>query len=136
MRTQSNENQRELFLKKVAEKGNPSTETIQSEDITPGETSEEKIKILQRYAKERSPLFIQEFIKTYPKFTKNLLNRAPNLILAEVELCAYSKLRLGNQEIAFNTKTSVRSVESRKYRVRKKLKLQRHDNFLLWIMDL
>jgi DNA-binding CsgD family transcriptional regulator len=97
---------------------------------------EDQIKMLYRYAKERSPLFLNQFNILYPKFAKKLLKRAPNLILSEMELCAYSKLRYGNQEIAMSTGVSVRAVESRKYRVRKKLNLHRDDNFMLWIMDL
>jgi len=100
------------------------------------EPSAFKLELLHQYAKKGSPIFFNEFVKAFPNFTKKLLSQAPTLVLKEIELCAYSRLHFGTQEIALYTRLSVRAIESRKYRIRKKLQLKKGDNFLLWLIEL
>lgn len=61
--------------------------------------------------------FIQQLIAQYPKLSSN-----------EVKLCTYLRLNLSSKEIAKLMNISVRGVEISRYRLRKKLQLQKEEN--------
>lgn len=60
------------------------------------------------------------FEQTNPDFYRNLCNRHPDLTKGEKRMCAYIKLELSTKEIATVTNRSARTVETVKYRLRKK----------------
>ncbi|MCD7973666.1 MAG: LuxR C-terminal-related transcriptional regulator [Candidatus Azobacteroides sp.] len=49
------------------------------------------------------------------------------------KLCAMLKMNMSSKEIAELTNISVRSVELSRYRLRKKIGLEREDNLTEWI---
>ena len=57
------------------------------------------------------------------KFINHLYELHPNLGKGEYKLCAFLLMNLSNKDIASITGRAVRSVESEKYRLRKKLKI-------------
>lgn len=85
-------------------------------------TSEE-IENLHQLVIDKDPLFMEKFKFTYPFFEQKLLQLSPNMIISELEVCAFIKLKLTTKEIAYYSNSSIRSIEGKKYRIRKKLSL-------------
>lgn len=67
--------------------------------------------------------FIVKFKEYYPLFTMKVEELAPNIVIAEFEVIALLKLNFTTKEIAVVTNSTVRSIESKKYRIRKKLSI-------------
>lgn len=72
--------------------------------------------------------FELHFNHVHGNFTNRLLERFPKLTPQEIKLCAYLRLNLTTKEIANLLNISVRGVEISRYRLRKKLELERNDN--------
>ena len=65
--------------------------------------------------------FQKHFNKTYPGFLEQLANLNKSLTIPDLRLCAYLRAGQTTKEIANMTGLSVRSIESRRYRLRKNL---------------
>ncbi|UII23846.1 FGGY family carbohydrate kinase [Fulvivirga ligni] len=77
--------------------------------------------------------FEQHFDVIHGDFFKNLKSSFPGLSVSDVKLMALLKMRMNTKDIAEQLNLSVRGVETRRYRLRKKLQLDRHlalDNFV------
>lgn len=83
-----------------------------------------------------SPLFIPKFKEAYSEFCNNLLTRYPDLTSGDLKFCALVKLNFTNKEIAQYGSMSIRTVESKKYRLRKKMDLSSDVDFNGWIASL
>ncbi len=75
------------------------------------------------------------FDRVHGDFSKRLKGEFPNLTPQEMKLCAYLRLNLSTKEIAQLMHISVRGVEISRYRLRKKLELERQDNLLDFILN-
>ena len=69
-----------------------------------------------------------EFNIVHNNFIKNIRSRYPSLTTNELLLCAYIKMNLATKEIAPLMNMSVRGVETIRYRMRKKLSLEREES--------
>ena len=69
--------------------------------------------------------FEYHFKKAHPNFFKNLSNRHPKLTANDVRLCAFIKLNLSTKEAAYLLNINVRSLEMARYRLRKKLDIDK-----------
>ncbi len=69
--------------------------------------------------------FNNQFNKAFPDFFKNLISLHTDLSSTDLQLCAYIKLNQSNQDIARIKNLSLRTVESQRYRLRKKLKIEK-----------
>ncbi|WP_326984012.1 hypothetical protein VUJ46_05565 [Chryseobacterium sp. MYb264] len=87
-------------------------------------------------AKNNDPFFLVRFKEVYPEFYENLLQKYPFLTDNDIRLCAYIRLNLSNKEIATFKNLTVRSVETTKYRLKKKLGLDADSNLNTWISEL
>lgn len=87
-------------------------------------------------AQKNDKSFHLKFLALYPRFNQQLLAIHPQLSHLDLEYCALIKLNFDTKEIAQFKNTSVNSVESRKYRIRKKLGIATHENMYVWFMDL
>ena len=67
--------------------------------------------------------FEDAFNNADQNFLKNLKKLHPNLTRSDLKLCAYLRLNLSTKEIAPLFGISVRSVEIKRYRLRKKMDL-------------
>ncbi|HEY6171026.1 MAG TPA: LuxR C-terminal-related transcriptional regulator, partial [Candidatus Kapabacteria bacterium] len=67
--------------------------------------------------------FDRHFHDAHPDFTKNLLERFPELTPMEAKICTLLKVALTSKEIAHILVLSERSVENHRYRLRKKMGL-------------
>jgi len=72
--------------------------------------------------------FELHFNNVHGNFTHRLLQEYPKLTPQEVKLSAYLRLNLTTKEIAHLLNISVRGVEISRYRLRKKLGLDRNEN--------
>ncbi|NAY92400.1 LuxR family transcriptional regulator [Muricauda sp. JGD-17] len=81
-------------------------------------------------------MFKEAFNNADRKFLKKLKKAHPNLSPNDVRLCAYLRLNLSSKEIAPLLNISVRSVEIKRYRLRKKMELAHEDNLVDYILKL
>ena len=77
--------------------------------------------------------FEENFNVVYDDFMVNLMREFPNLKKADRKLCAYLKMGLSSKEMASLLNMSVRSIETARYRLRKKLNLDQGDNLTNFI---
>ncbi|MFD0862903.1 triple tyrosine motif-containing protein [Sungkyunkwania multivorans] len=74
--------------------------------------------------------FEEAFNNADKDFLKKIKTKHPSLTPNDLRLCAYLRLNLSSKEIAPLLNISVRSVEIKRYRLRKKMELQ-HENSLV-----
>jgi len=108
---------------------------VLTEELT-GRLNDKKFNEVIRLAKNYSPEFIILFKEVYPEFYNNLTSKYENLTLNDIKLCAFIKLNFSNKEIAEYDHVSLRTVESKKYRLRKKLNLSGDIDFNVWIRNM
>jgi len=87
-------------------------------------------------AKTNDPFFITRFKEVYPEFCEKLLSQYPNLKDSELKISAFLRLNLTNKEIGQYENISLRSVETRKYRLKKKFGLAPEADLIKWIQEL
>ncbi|MFP2997007.1 triple tyrosine motif-containing protein [Spongiivirga sp. MCCC 1A20706] len=80
--------------------------------------------------------FKEAFNNADRKFLKKLKKLHPNLSPNDIKLCAYLRLNLSSKEIAPLLNISIRSVEIKRYRLRKKMRLQHEENLVNYILGL
>ncbi|MCS4303182.1 Two component regulator three Y domain-containing protein [Chryseobacterium sp. BIGb0232] len=90
--------------------------------------SEDNIQEILNLAENNSPVFFEKFQIFFPHFIPEILNINPNLIHSELFFCALMKLDFDTKKIAQCTNNSIRAVESKKYRIRKKLNISSEIN--------
>lgn len=81
-------------------------------------------------------LFKEAFNNTDREFLKKLEKTHPNLSPNDIRLCAYLRLNLVTKEIAQLLNISPRSVEIKRYRLRKKMNLTHEENLVNYILKL
>jgi len=79
--------------------------------------------------------FAFHFNKVHGNFTTRLTSEYHNLSAQDLRLCSYLRLNLSTKEIAQLLNISVRGVEISRYRLRKKLALNRSDNLSEFILN-
>tara|TARA_B100000767_G_scaffold275734_1_gene314822 strand:- start:8412 stop:10142 length:1731 start_codon:yes stop_codon:yes gene_type:complete len=89
----------------------------------PSKLIQDKIKMILNSEKINNR-FEQQFEEVYPEFFKNLIFIESKLTQQDLKICAYLKMNQNTQEIAQLTGSSIRTVESQKYRLKKKLSLK------------
>ena len=92
-------------------------------------------KVIQM-AKDDDPFFLSYFKEIYPSFYEKLMLHNPNLTNNDIKFCAYIRLNISNKEIAVFKNLTFRSVETTKYRLKKKLGLEVSTDLNKWINDL
>jgi len=79
-------------------------------------------------------LFEQSFSEVHEQFLHRIKDEHPELTPADIQLCAYLKMNLSSKEMASLLNITVRGVEIRRYRLRKKLGLEHDTNLTDYIM--
>lgn len=72
--------------------------------------------------------FTENFDIVYQDYTRRLHERHPDLTPADIRICCYIRMGLSSKEIAPLVNISFRSVEMVRYRLRKKINLDRDTN--------
>ena len=80
--------------------------------------------------------FKKAFSNADKDFFKKIKARHPELTANDLKLCAYLRLNLSSKEIAPLLNISVKSVEIKRYRLRKKMNLDRDTNLTEYILSL
>lgn len=80
--------------------------------------------------------FEENFDFVYDNFLKKLSKLYPDLTMHDKKLCAYIKMGLFSKEIAPILNMSIRSVEMSRYRLRKKMNLDRDINLVEYLQKL
>jgi len=81
-------------------------------------------------------LFKEAFDNADKDFLKLVKQKHPNLTPNDLKLCAYLRLNLSSKEIAPLLNISPRSVEVKRYRLRKKMNLPQKSSLANYILDL
>lgn len=84
-------------------------------------------------AKTDQSIFYSKFQEVFPNFISKILEVAPTLVLTELQLCAYLRLNFSTKEIAIYTKSSVESINQKKYRLRKKMNIPPGEDINIWM---
>jgi len=114
-------------------KKNPEILSVMQIEIEPENTSvTELLELLQK----NDESFYIAFLKSFPDFGAKLLNINPTMKPSDIEFCAMLKMNLDTKQIAQTKETSVKSVESKKYRLRKKLNIPSETDIYVWISKL
>ncbi|SFN37588.1 regulatory protein, luxR family [Chryseobacterium oleae] len=114
------------------------TKKERQKDFIPIETSDvqnnnlfEQVIML---AKENNSEFLTRFNDYCPGFSEKL--GEAGLKSSEIRFCAYLYLNFSTKDIAEYTYTSVRTVQTKKYRLRKKLNIPNDTEIYLWFRNL
>lgn len=78
--------------------------------------------------------FEKLFYQAHENFFQRLKNMYPDLTPSDLRLCAYLRLNLSTKEIAPLLNISVRGVEERRYRLRKRMNLSLDQNLTEYIL--
>lgn len=80
--------------------------------------------------------FTEQFMIVHKEFIGYLLRCYPDISPAEIKVCVLLRLSLGTKEIADLLSLSIRTVESHRMRIRKKLGLGEHDSITTFLISL
>gem|GEM_PF-554460 len=84
-------------------------------------------------ARTNDPVFLPRFKEIYPEFFDKFIRIYPEITSDQLKFCALVKLHFSTKEIAEITFITIRSVETKRMRLRKKLKISPEEDFYLWI---
>lgn len=95
-------------------------------------------KELDSIIKSRSSFdsFKSQFTKAFPDFFKELISLHPNLSPTDLRLCAYIKMNQTDQDIAGINNLSKRTIESQRYRLRRKLNIDKRTDLYNYLTNL
>ncbi|RRN77353.1 transcriptional regulator, partial [Pseudoxanthomonas sp. SGD-10] len=80
-------------------------------------------------------LFETSFNEAHENFFKRLKQNHPALVPNDLKLCAYLRMNMSSKEMASLLNISVRGVELRRYRLRKKLDVPHDKNLVEFLME-
>ncbi|MBX2890151.1 MAG: hypothetical protein KF734_04440 [Saprospiraceae bacterium] len=80
-------------------------------------------------------IFEESFNRVHDDFFKRLMHEFPDLTPGDLRLAAYLKMNLSSKEIAPLLNITVRGVENKRYRLRKKIGLAEEANLTEFIMN-
>lgn len=110
------------------------TEVINRELVE--QIGENKFNNLIDLAKSNNPEFLTLFTELYPQFIQELKTYDPNLRSTELEFCAMAFLNFSTKNISEYTYVTVRAVQVRKNRLRKKFDIPSDADFNTWMREL
>ncbi len=104
----------------------------------PKKNIREVVKTIDRNTDEAETweLFRDAFENADRDFFKKVKDRHPELTPNDLKLCAYLRLNLSSKEIAPMLNISPRSVEVKRYRLRKKMGLERETGLTEYILEI
>lgn len=98
--------------------------------------SPEKYNQLIQLLKQNDPTFLLAFEGEFPDFSRKLHEKSSELTNQEIELLAMTRLNLSNKEIAQYKFIQHKTVQNRRYMIRKKLNLPSETDLNKWIESL
>jgi len=86
-------------------------------------------------SKQEWEVFEKQFEQAHNNFFKRLLEMYPELTQSDLKLCAFLRMNLSSKEIAPLLNIEIRSVEVRRYRLRKRMHLNTDENLVEFILN-
>lgn len=120
-------------------KKNEFLNSIKSELVTQGKEGLDKVvKIIDKNLNNTDDwkMFQEAFNNADKNFLKKIKSKHSNLTPNDLRLCAYLRLNLSSKEIAPLLNISPRSVEVKRYRLRKKMDLPHDANLTNYILEI
>lgn len=117
-------------------------EIINLKDTNGQNVDDDQLKRLQKIIAEGMNderdwnLFESSFNETHENFFKKLKVNHPDLVPNDLKLCAYLRMNMNSKEMASLLNISLRGVEIRRYRLRKKLDIPHDKNLVEFLMEL
>ena len=81
-------------------------------------------------------MFQKNFANIYPNFISYLSSYNSELSTNDIKVCCYLKMNQTTKDIAQLTGLSVRAIENRRYRLRKKLNLDKKTNLVTFLINI
>jgi len=123
--------ERNEFINQLSEKLQSTEENLEAETI---------LDLVKEIERNTSGNLWEEFEKTYMEVHKDfhiaLTSRYPQLTANDRKLCAFILMNMSSKEISSITYQSTQSIKVARYRLRKKLGLQRSDNLSAFLNQL
>lgn len=119
-----------------------SQEILKLKDENGKKLADDQLKRIQKVIEEGMNderdwnLFESSFNEAHESFFKKLKLNHPDLVPNDLKLCAYLRMNMSCKEMASLLNISVRGVEIRRYRLRKKLQVPHDRNFVEFLMEL
>jgi ligand-binding sensor domain-containing protein/DNA-binding CsgD family transcriptional regulator len=119
-----------------------SEEMIRLKDKDGKKVADEQIRKVQKIIDEGMNderdwnLFETSFNEAHGSFFKKLKSNHPDLVPNDLKLCAYLHMNMSSKEMASLLNISLRGVEIRRYRLRKKLNIPHDKNLAEFFMEL
>ena len=82
--------------------------------------------------KENSPAFATYFNEVYPHFTDDLLKVNPKMTPADIEFCSLLKLKISTEDISKYRFIASKTVQNKRYLIRKKLNIPKEVDTYHW----
>ena len=101
--------------------------------VNKNDLSEEDIQDILNSIRLNDAFFIEKFEKIFPNYLENLQqNATQKLSISDLKYCGMIRLGLTTKQIAIYTNSTIKAVEGKKYRLRKKLsEIIQKENYLL-----
>jgi DNA-binding CsgD family transcriptional regulator len=96
---------------------------------------EDLVKLIEM-VKGNNAAFMSSFNEVFPDFAMKLLAINPRVVQTEIEFCALLKLNLHTKEIARYRNIEPRTVQNKKYLIRKKLNIPGEVDIYHWFSEL
>lgn len=118
-----------------------SQEMLKIKDTNGKPLAEEQLKRIQKVIDEGMNderdwnLFETSFNEAHESFFKKLKVNHPDLVPNDLKLCAYLRMNMSSKEMASLLNISLRGVEIRRYRLRKKLDVPHDKNLVEFLME-
>lgn len=111
------------------------------EELTKSKSSDDVKQVIKRINSNLNntsdwKLFEKAFNNVDKEFMKKIKTLHPTITPNDLRLCAYLRLNLSSKEIAPLLNISHKSVEVKRYRLRKKMKLDHEQSLASYILDL
>jgi hypothetical protein len=106
---------------------------LNKEFVKPNEEAYSK---LIEMIKKNDLAFLTLFHEIYPDFSKKLQNINPKIVQTEIEFCALLKLNIPTKDIARYRNIEHRTVQNKKYLIRKKLDIPKNADIYYWFNNL
>lgn len=103
----------------------------------PDKSLERMLRLLDDHLSDEQDweIFETNFTQVHEVFLKKLKADFPDLTPGDLRLAAYLKMNLSSKEIAPLLNISLRGIENKRYRLRKKLQLDNDDNLTSFLMQ-
>lgn len=131
-----------LHLKSYIELINPLKDELKEILNIPKEQQHEKIKNIYNNLQKNTLILNnkstlnKDINLIYKDFLDRLNEKYPDLTKSEKKLCSMLYMNMSSKDIAVITNTTIRSVETSRYRLRKKFNLSREDDIVGFLQNL